>query len=95
MASLKDYRKEMGATQQQVADMVGISRESYNALELGKAMPSLVVADKLACLFRVTVYELFTLESRDAYEIELDSARIDGKNAAFEAIIKTSDALLR
>lgn len=91
--NLKVNRKEMQLTQQQVADYVGVSRESYNALENGKVMPSLVVADSLARLFGVNLYELWTLESENCYNSAIEHSYLDGKHSAIDALMQSVDVL--
>lgn len=60
------YRKEVRQmTQQQLADQVGISRQSINAIEKGKFLPSIESSLKLARFFGVSVEELFNLESEE------------------------------
>lgn len=52
-------------TQQELADQVGISRQSINAIEKGKFLPSIESSLKLARFFGVPVEELFYLESEE------------------------------
>jgi putative transcriptional regulator len=60
---LKKYRTEVKKlTQQELADQVGVSRQSINAIEKGKFLPSIELALKLARFFEVPVEELFYLE---------------------------------
>lgn len=60
---LKKYRTEVRKlTQQELADQVGVSRQSINAIEKGKFLPSIELALKLARFFEVPVEELFFLE---------------------------------
>lgn len=49
-------------TQQQLADQVGVTRQTIIALESNKYDPSLLLAFKLAATFGVGVEELFRLE---------------------------------
>lgn len=53
-------------TQQDVADKIGVSRQTINAMELGKYIPSTLLALRLAQLFQVAVEEIFSLEESDA-----------------------------
>ena len=46
-------------TQQHLADRIGVTRQTVNAIELGKYSPSLEVAFKIAAVFGVTVEEVF------------------------------------
>ena len=52
-------------TQQQVADAVGVSRQTINAIEAGKFIPSTLLALKIARLFRQSVESIFELEASD------------------------------
>jgi putative transcriptional regulator len=59
---LRFDRKEM--TQQELADKIGVTRQTVNAIELNKYSPSLEVAFKIAEVFRVPLNEVFQYESR-------------------------------
>ena len=50
-------------TQQQLADKVGVTRQTIIAIEQGKYSPSLSLAFKIARTFNVTVEQVFQLES--------------------------------
>lgn len=91
--NLKKYRKLYGFTQQQVADVIGVSRESYNALELGKSMPSLLVADSLAQLFRADLYQLWALGSESHYKAVVADSFQAGRNAVVDELMHAADAL--
>jgi len=52
-------------TQEQLANLVGVSRQSINAIEAGKYVPSTVLALKLARVFEKPVEEIFELEEED------------------------------
>ncbi len=62
---IKVARAEQGLTQQQLADAVGVSRQTINAIESGKFVPSTVLALKMAQIFRKSVEEIFFLEEED------------------------------
>ena len=53
--NLKKLRKQRGETQQQIADMLGLSRASYTKYENGMHEPSFEVLNSLAKHFGVTV----------------------------------------
>ena len=55
-------RAEVRMTQQQLAETVGVSRQTINAIEAGKVVPSTVLALKIARTFGKPVEELFQLE---------------------------------
>jgi putative transcriptional regulator len=52
-------------TQQELADRVGVSRQTINAMEAGKYIPSTVLSLKVAEVFGKTVDEIFSLEEGD------------------------------
>ena len=58
-------RAEMRMTQQQLADMAEVSRQTINAIESGKFIPSTVLALKIARIFSKQVEEIFQLEDGD------------------------------
>ncbi|MFL5543668.1 MAG: helix-turn-helix transcriptional regulator [Gemmatimonadaceae bacterium] len=61
---VKELRAERGWTQQQLADAVGVSRQSINSIERDRYVPSLILALTFARVFRSTVDEIFTLENK-------------------------------
>ncbi len=63
--SLKVERKKKKITQEQLADLVGVSRQSINAIERGKYTPSTSLALKISEIFNTTVNKLFELEPVD------------------------------
>jgi len=63
--SLKVERARHNMTQADLAVAIGVSRQSINAMEKNKYVPSTVLALKLARLFKKPVEELFQLESTD------------------------------
>lgn len=59
---LKVARAEMDLTQGELAEKIGVTRQAVNSIELGKYVPSTVLALKMAKLFGKPVEELFMLE---------------------------------
>lgn len=55
-------RAERRMTQQQLADAVGVSRQTIHAIEAGRFIPSTLLALKIARQFAKPVEELFQLE---------------------------------
>lgn len=55
-------RAERRITQQQLADAVGVSRQTIHAIEAGRFIPSTLLALKIARQFAKSVEELFQLE---------------------------------
>ena len=63
--SIRVARAERRMTQQQLADAVGVSRQTVNAIESGRFIPSTVLALNVARLFEKPVEEMFSLEEGD------------------------------
>jgi putative transcriptional regulator len=61
---IKEFRIERGWTQQQLADAVGVSRQSINSIERNRYVPSLLLALTFAKVFACSTDELFTLEMK-------------------------------
>ena len=62
---LKVARAEMDITQGELAEKINVSRQTINAIESGKYVPSTVLALKMAKVFGKNVEELFFLEDSD------------------------------
>lgn len=56
---LKVLRAERDWSQADLADRLGVSRQTINAIEKGKYDPSLALAFKIALLFRQPIEEIF------------------------------------
>lgn len=63
--TLKIQRAIHAITQEELANSIGVSRQSINAIESGKFVPSTILALKFARYFKVAVETLFILEKRD------------------------------
>ncbi len=59
---LKVLRAERDWSQADLADRLGVSRQTINAIETGKYDPSLPLAFKIASLFEQTIEEIFFQE---------------------------------
>ena len=59
---VKELRTECGMTQQQLADMVGVSSRTIISIEKGQYNPSIMLAYRMARVFGVSVEELCCLE---------------------------------
>lgn len=59
---IKEFRSEENLTQGDLADELGVSRQTINAIERGKYDPSLELAFKLADYFGVQIEEIFIRE---------------------------------
>ncbi|MCL9812836.1 helix-turn-helix transcriptional regulator [Natranaeroarchaeum aerophilus] len=56
---LKVWRAKADITQAELADELGVSRQTINAIEVGRYDPSLELAFKLATHFDCTIEEIF------------------------------------
>lgn len=63
--SIKVERAKRNFTQGDLADKVGVSRQTINSIETKKYIPSAVLAMKIAKVFEIRFEELFTLEEED------------------------------
>ena len=59
---IKEYRSRHSLTQEKLAEMVGVRRETIIFLEQGKYNPSLKLAHNVARALQTTIEELFSLE---------------------------------
>jgi putative transcriptional regulator len=59
---LEEMRKGRGLTQEQLADMLEVSRQTVSSLESGRYNPSIVLAMRIARLFDTTVENVFIYE---------------------------------
>ena len=58
--SVRGLRTERGWTQAELAEKLGVSRNSVNAIETGRYEPSLGLALKIARLFGERVEDIFS-----------------------------------
>lgn len=65
---LKVYRAMNDLTQEQLADKIGVSRQTVIAIEADKYLPSLGLAFKIAKLFNVRVEDIFVDNKEDKNE---------------------------
>lgn len=59
---IHEFRKEMNLQQAELAELVGVRRETIGKLENGKYNPSLKLAVDIARVFHKTVEEVFIFE---------------------------------
>lgn len=63
--NLKVERAIKNLTQAQLAEIIGVSRQTINAMELNKYVPSTVLALKISKLFEKNVNDIFFLDDED------------------------------
>ncbi len=62
---LKVLRAEHSLSQEDLARIIGVSRQTINALEKGKYVPSTVLSLKIARHFNVALEHIFQLDEND------------------------------
>ncbi len=65
---LKVYRAMHDLTQEELADKIGVSRQTIIAIESDKYLPSLSLAFKLSKLFEVKIEDIFIYTKEDTNE---------------------------
>jgi putative transcriptional regulator len=63
--SIKVERAKKNITQAQLAELVKVSRQTINAIELGKYNLSTILALKIAHIFNQSIHDIFALEDSD------------------------------
>ncbi|MBR6072220.1 MAG: helix-turn-helix transcriptional regulator [Acholeplasmatales bacterium] len=59
------YRKLKKMTQEELASLVGVTRQTIISIEQGKYIASLPLALKMADIFEVSVEDIFILEDKE------------------------------
>jgi len=63
--ALKVERAKHNITQADLAEKVRVSRQTINSIEIGKYVPSTLLALKIAKVFNTRVDDIFTLQEED------------------------------
>ena len=63
--NIRVERARLKISQQQLGDLTNVSRQTINAIELGKFIPSTLLSLKISRIFNLTVNEIFELENND------------------------------
>ena len=64
--TIRRLRFEFGEMpQQELADRIGVTRQTVNAIENGKYSPSLEVAFRIAAVFRMPLEQVFQYQPED------------------------------
>ncbi|MBR3398767.1 MAG: helix-turn-helix transcriptional regulator [Prevotella sp.] len=63
--NIRVERAILRMTQQQLAERIGVTRQTINAIEAGKYVPSTVLALKMAAVFGKSVNDVFMLDEDD------------------------------
>ena len=65
---IREYRAKLNLTQERLAEMVGVRRETIIFLEQGRYNPSLRLARNVARALQTTIEELFIFEGNERAE---------------------------
>ena len=63
--NVRKLREELGFTQKELGERLGVSRQAINAIETGKFDPSIWLAYDLARLFNISIESLFLFKEAD------------------------------
>ena len=63
---IEEKRKAQGLTQQQLAVLLGVSRQTIISLESGKYNPSILLAHRIAQTFGVRIEDIFLVEEDES-----------------------------
>lgn len=59
---LEEIRKQRGITQEELAKILEVSRQTVGSLENGRYNPSIILAFKIARYFEMTIEDIFIYE---------------------------------
>lgn len=59
---LEELRKARGIRQEELADALGVSRQTFGSLENGRYNPSILLAFRLARYFEMSIEDIFIYE---------------------------------
>jgi putative transcriptional regulator len=62
---VKEIRVSLGMTQQELGDLLKVSRQTIFSIETGKYVPSTILSLKISKIFNKSVEEVFILEEND------------------------------
>jgi putative transcriptional regulator len=62
---LKRFRESLGLTQEQLGELVGVSRQAINSIETEKFEPSIWLAYDIAKVFHSTIEDIFLFEESE------------------------------
>ena len=63
--TIKVERAKLNITQEELAQQLQVSRQSVNAIETGKFVPSTILSLKMARFFKLSIHDIFELENND------------------------------
>ena len=68
--NLEELRKEKGLKQEELADILKVSRQTISSLENGRYNPSIILAFKIAEYFNKKIEEIFIYEGEERWTLK-------------------------
>ena len=62
---LEEIRKSQGITQEELANILEVSRQTIGSLENGRYNPSIILAFKISKFFKLTIEDIFIYEEEE------------------------------
>ena len=62
---LEEIRKSRGITQEELANILEVSRQTIGSLENGRYNPSIILAFKISKFFNLTIEDIFIYEEEE------------------------------
>ena len=62
---IKEFRESLGLTQEQLGELVGVSRQAINSIETEKYEPSIWLAYDISQIFHIPIEEVFLFEESE------------------------------
>ncbi|MTK11017.1 MAG: helix-turn-helix transcriptional regulator [Clostridiaceae bacterium] len=62
---LKEFRESLGLTQEQLGELIGVSRQAINSIETEKFEPSIWLAYDICKVFQRSIEEVFLFEESE------------------------------
>lgn len=62
---IEEIRSEKGIRQEELAKLMGVSRQTISSLENGRYNPSIMLAHKIARYFGLAIEEVFIFEDEN------------------------------
>ncbi|EQB88975.1 putative transcriptional regulator [Clostridium punense] len=62
---IRQFREHLGLTQEQLGELIGVSRQAINAIETEKFEPSIWLAYDIAKVFHSSIEEIFLFEESE------------------------------
>lgn len=63
---LEEIRKQKGMTQEELAEVLEVSRQTIGSLENGRYNPSIILAFKIARFFGMSIEDIFIYDEEEA-----------------------------